>query len=145
MSYQGGGPVFVMKRLLLSLCLIGAVFSGHAHLVVKTDQGPPKKPVETRAGSPLTRPAMPRSTPQFPNSGVEEAKPQMTRQDAHPTNSPAEDIPKAPPITDDLEPSAAEVPEGKNLEANWVVVIRWATVHWIFGFCTYRWLLFYRN
>jgi hypothetical protein len=125
-----------MKRLLLSLCLVGVVFSGHTPLVIETAQGPPpsiKNLVEARVGSPLPSPATPGSVTQPPNSGVDQVavrSPAMTRENTQSTARPSGDMQKElPPTTGEgSEPSVASVPDAEH-EANWVVVIRWATVH----------------
>jgi hypothetical protein len=123
-----------MKRLLLSLCLVGAVFSGHPRHVLETAQRPPTSIniVEARAVAPLP---MPESLPQPPKSGVEQANVQslaMTRESTQPNTVPRRDIQKAPSPTtpgESFEPSASPAPEGEDQEALWVVVIRGATVH----------------
>ena len=63
-----------MKRLLLSLCLIGAVFPGHIRLALQTAHGPPtsvEQPIEARAVFALPETAVLGSMPQSPDSGVE--------------------------------------------------------------------------
>jgi hypothetical protein len=123
-----------MKRLLLSLCLVGAVFPGHTRLVLQT--GPPtpaEQLVEARAVLPLG-PAMLESMPRPPHSGVERMAVQslaMVGQDTQAITSLGGDKQRAPPPTpgESFEPSASPVPEGKNQEAIWVAVIRGATVH----------------
>ena len=120
-----------MKRLLLSLCLVGVVFPGHTRHVLETAQGPPasiNQFVEARAVSP------PGSLAQPSNSGIKQVAVRslaMTGGETPSTTLPAGDIQKAPlPTTgESSEPAVPLTPEGKNLEANWVVVIRWATVH----------------
>jgi hypothetical protein len=122
-----------MKRLLLSLCLVGAVFPGHSRHVFETAQGPHtsiKQLVEARAVSPLPSPRMPESIPQLPNSGVEQVAVRslaMTGEDRPSTSLPPGDSQSAPlPATPEgSEPAVPLTPE----EANWVVVIRWATAH----------------
>jgi Bacterial SH3 domain len=126
-----------MKRLLLSLCLVGAVFPGHTRHVLETAQAPPasiNQYVEARAVSPSTSPAMLNSIPQLPNSGIEPVAVRslaMTGDDTQSTTPPSEDIQKAPlPTTgESSETSVPLTPEGKNPEAIWVVVILGATVH----------------
>ena len=63
-----------MKRLLLSLCLVGAVFPGHTRLALQTAQGPPtsvEQPIEARAVFALPGTAVLGSMSQPPDSGVE--------------------------------------------------------------------------
>jgi hypothetical protein len=124
-----------MKRLLLSLCLVGVVFSGHTPLVIETAQGPPpsiKQLVEARAVSPPVSPAMP-DLSQVPTSGIEQVtarSPAMTGEDTQSLTSPRGDIQGEPlPTGKSSEPSVPPVPDAEKHEANWVVVIRWATVH----------------
>jgi hypothetical protein len=108
-----------MKRLVLSLCLVGVVFPGHPRHVLETAEGPP----EARAVSP------PESKP--PNLGIEQVGLRslaMTGEEAPPIIPPTGDVRKAPlPTTG--ESSETLTPEANKPEANWVVVIRWATVH----------------
>ena len=126
-----------MKRLLLSLCLVGAVFPGHTRLALQTAQAPPSSAeqlVEARAVLPLPGTAMLQSLPQPPNSGVERIAVQslaMVGQDTQAITSPEGDKQRAPlpTLSESFAPSASPVPEVKNQEANWVVVIRGATVH----------------
>ena len=135
-SCRDGGPVFVMKRLLLSLCLVGVVFTGHPRHVLETAQVPPASKnqlVEARAVSSLSSPAMPDSIAQSPSSGIEQVAVRslaMTREDMQPTTPPRGDVKKAPlPTGEGSERSVPPVPDAEKHEANWVVVIRWATVH----------------
>jgi hypothetical protein len=100
-----------MKRLLLSLCLVGAVFSGHTDLVLQSAQHPPssiKQRVEQVAQSPA-----------------------MTGENTQSIAPPRGDMQRGPlPTTGEgSEPSVPSGPEAEEHEANWVVVIRWATVH----------------
>jgi len=120
-----------MKRLLLSLCLVGVVFSGHTPLVIETAQGPPpsiKQLVEAQAVSPPRSPAIPLMR-QLPSSGIEQVaarSPAMTGGDTQSLTPPRGDIEREPlPTGEGSEP----VPDAEKHEANWVVVIRWATVH----------------
>jgi len=120
-----------MKRLLLSLCLVGAVFSGHSQLVLQSAQEPPptiKQRIETRAS-----PALPESMPQFPNSEIEQVAARssaMTGEDTQSLTPPRGDIAReALPTGEGSEASVPPVPDAEKHEANWVVVIRWATVH----------------
>ena len=125
-----------MKRLLLSLCLVGVVFSGHTPFVIETAQGRPppiKQLVEARAVSLPISPAIP-LMPQLPSSGIEQValrSPAMTQEDTQSIAPPHGDIQKAPlPTTgESSEASEGPVPDAEKHEANWVVVIRWATVH----------------
>jgi hypothetical protein len=114
-----------MKRLLLSLCLVGVVFPGHTRYAPEIAQGPL---VEARAVSP------PESIAQPPNSGIEQVAVRSLAMGGEVTPSttpPSGDIQKTPlPTTgESSETSVPLTPEGKNPEAIWVVVIRWATVH----------------
>jgi hypothetical protein len=125
-----------MKRLLLSLCLVGAVFPGHTRLVLQTAQGPPtsvEQPIEARAVSTLSGTATLESMPQPPDPGVERMAVQSLAigQDTQAITSSEGDKQHAPLPTpsESFAPSASPVPEVKNQEANWVVVIRGATVH----------------
>ena len=118
-----------MKRLLLSLCLVGAVFPGHTRLALQT--GPPtsvEQPIEARAVFALAGTAVLGSMPQPPDSGVEHTAVQsfaMVGRDAQAITSGSGDKQQAPLPTPGagLEPSKSPEP------ANWVVVIRGATVH----------------
>ena len=126
-----------MKRLLLSLCLLGAVFPGHSPSLLQTVQGPPasvEQLVGARAVSALPGSAMLESMPQPPNSGVQRIGVQslaMVGQDTQAITSPGGDKqPASLPIpSESFEPSVSPAPEGKNQEVIWVVVIRGATVH----------------
>jgi hypothetical protein len=94
-----------MKRLLLSLCIVGAVFSGHPSHLLQT-QSPlatAKRVVEAHGSVRLPDLLMARSTP-------------------GPTGSQSAPTPNTPEGSEPLVPPAPE-------EANWVVVIRFATVH----------------
>jgi hypothetical protein len=131
-SYRDGGPVFVMKRLLLSLCVVGAAFPGHSRLVLQTAQGPPasvEQLVEAQAVSALPDLAVLESMPQLQHSRVEQTTIRSLAIVNQDTQSISEDNQGAPlpPPGENSEPSAPPVPESE--EANWVVVIRWATVH----------------
>jgi hypothetical protein len=124
-----------MKRLLLSLCLVGAVFPGHTRLPLQTAQGPrtpAEQLVESRAVLPLG-PAMLESVSQPPHPGAERTTVKslaMVGEDTQAITSPGGDKQRAPLLTpgESFEPSASPAP-GENEEANWVVVIRGATVH----------------
>jgi hypothetical protein len=123
-----------MKRLLLSLCLVGVVFSGHTPLVIETAQRPPptiKQLVEARVVTPL-RPAIP-SIPQLQSTGSEQVaarSPAMTGEDTQSLAPPRGDTHREPlPTGKGSESSVPSMPDAETHEANWVVVIRWATVH----------------
>src|SRR6476659_6001192 len=127
-----------MKRLLLSLCLVGAVFPGHTRLALQTAQGPPtsveQQPIEARAVFALPGTAVLGSIRQPPDPGVEHTAVQsfaMVGRDMQAITSGSGDKQQAPLPTPgaSLEPSESPVNEGESEEANWVVVIRGATVH----------------
>jgi hypothetical protein len=124
-----------MKRLLLSLCLVGVVFSGHTPLVIETAQGPPpsiKQLVEARAVPPPLSPAIP-SMPHLQSTGIEQVavrSPAMAGEDTQLLTPPRADIQGEPlPTGESSEPSVSPGTDAEKHEANWVVVIRWATVH----------------
>jgi len=121
-----------MKRLLLSLCLVGVVFSGHTRLVIETAQGPPpsiKQLVEARAVSPPLSPAIP-LMPQLQSSGIEQlAARSPAGEDTQPLTPPRGDIHGEPLPTGESSDPSVSMPDAVKHEANWVVVIRWATVH----------------
>ena len=121
-----------MKRLLLSLCVVGAAFPGHSRLVLQTAQGPPasvEQLVEAQAVSALPDLAVLESMPQLQHSRVEQTTIRSLAIVNQDTQSISEDNQGAPlpPPGENSEPSAPPVPESE--EANWVVVIRGATVH----------------
>ena len=135
-SCRDSGPVFVMKRLLLSLCLVGVVFTGHTRDVLETAQVLPaskNRLVEARAVSSLSSPAMPDSIAQYPSSGIEQVavrSPAMTPEDTQSIAPPRGNMQGEPlPTGEGSQPSVPPVPDAEKHEANWVVVIRWATVH----------------
>jgi hypothetical protein len=120
-----------MKRLLLSLCVVAAVFTGHTRNLFQT-QSPsvaPERVVAARASARLpdsaTEDPMPDSRRWFERVALR--SPAMTWQDAPSTNPSPRDSQSAPlPTTrESSEPSVPTAPE----EENWLVVIRWATVH----------------
>src|SRR5262245_53073397 len=122
-----------MKRLLLSLCLVGVVFSGHTPLVIETAPGPSpsiRQLVEARAVSLPVSPAMPELS-QVPTSGIEQVaarSPAMTGEDTQSLAPPRGDIERELlPTGEGSEPSVPPVPDSEKHEANWLVVIRWAT------------------
>jgi len=127
-----------MKRLLLSLWLVGAAFPGHAPRVLPTAQGPPasaEQLVEARAASPLSGSATLESMPEPPHLGVERMADRslVMRQDMQSATPPLEDgqtknLSAHLPRTEETHEPSVPIPEGKN-EAIWVEVIRWATVH----------------
>jgi hypothetical protein len=122
-----------MKRLVLSLCLVGVVFSGHTPIVIETAPPPSiKQLVEAQAVSPPLSLAMP-LIPQLQSSGSEQAafrSTVMTREDTQSLAPPRGDIQREPLQTgESSEPSVPPGPEAEKQEANWVVVMRWATVH----------------
>jgi SH3 domain-containing protein len=133
---RDGGPVFVMKRLLLSLCLVGAVFPGHTRLVLQTAQGPTASAdqlVEARAVAPVSSPAK-LTVPEPQQSRGEQTtvrSPAVANQDTESIAPPRGDNQPTPlPNADNSsESSVLPVPEVKNEDAIWVVVIRGATVH----------------
>jgi len=113
-----------MKRLLLSLCLVGAVFPGHHRPVLHTAQGP-TTPAEPRAAF-LLADRMPEARP--PPLGVRIAVPSlMMRRDRQSISTSRENIERAP--LPSSEPSVPPPPEAEKHEAIWAVVIRGATVH----------------
>ena len=126
-----------MKPLLLSLCLVGAVFPGHSRLALQTAQGPAtpvEQPIEARAVFALPGSAVLGSMSQPPDSGAAHTAVQsfaMVGPDAQAITSGSGDKQQAPLPTPgaSLEPSESPINEGENEEANWVVVIRGATVH----------------
>ncbi len=126
-----------MKPLLLSLCLVGAVFPGHSRLALQTAQGPAtpvEQPIEARAVFALPGSAVLGSMSQPPDLGAAHTAVQsfaMVGPDAQAITSGSGDKQQAPLPTPgaSLEPSESPINEGENEEANWVVVIRGATVH----------------
>jgi hypothetical protein len=118
-----------MKRLVLSLCLVGAVFPGHHRPVLHTAQGPPT-PAEQRAAFSLADPVMPDARPS--PLEVRIAVPSlMMRQDRQSITTSRENIERAPlpPTGKSFESSVPALPEAEKHEAIWAVVIRGATVH----------------
>src|SRR5262245_5310194 len=116
-----------MKRLLLSLCIVGAVFSGKpSHLLqIQSPSATPKRAIEAQALARLPDHLMARSTleprPWFERVAVRSL---AMMGDTPSTSLPREDSQSSPlPNTrEDSEPLVPPAPE----EANWVVVIRWA-------------------
>src|SRR4029077_6101950 len=68
-----------------------------------------------------------------PSSGIEQVGVRslaMTREDMQPTTPPRGDVKTAPlPTGEGSEPSVPPAPDTEKHDANWVVVIIWATVH----------------
>ena len=120
-----------MKRLLLSLCIVGAVFPGHTPNLLQT-RSPSvtaERVVAALASARLPDPATQDSTqeprPWFERVAVR--SPAMTRKDTPSTSLPPRDSQSAPlPTTSE---GSEITPPSSPEEANWVVVIRWATVH----------------
>jgi hypothetical protein len=120
-----------MKRLLLSLCIVGAVFSGHPSYPLQI-QGPsatPKRLVEAQASVRLPDPLMARPTPESPPwfEHVAVRSLAMPREDTPSTSLPPGDSQSAPlpNIREGSESTEPLTPE----EMSWVVVIRFANVH----------------
>jgi hypothetical protein len=117
-----------MKRLLLSMCLVGAVFPGHPRHVLETPQASPasiKQHIGVQAVSP------PESKAHPPISGIKQVgSPSlaMTAEEMQPIAPPLGDVQK-PHLPTTAESSETLTPEGKSPEATWVAVIRGATVH----------------
>jgi len=120
-----------MKRLLLSLCIVGAVFPGHTPDLLQTRSSPVTAErvvaalVSARLPDPATQGSTQEPRPWFERVAVRSRA--MTGEDTPSTSLPPRDSQSAPlPTTsegsDTTPPSSPE-------EANWVVVIRWATVH----------------
>src|SRR5262245_17013373 len=120
-----------MKRLLLSLCIVGAVFSGQpSHLLqIQSPPATPKRAIEAQAlarlPDHLRLKSTPESGPWFEQVAVR--SPAMTREDTPSPGLPPVDSQSAPlPSTPEgSEPAVPLTPE----EMSWVVVIRFATVH----------------
>jgi len=127
-----------MKRLLLSLWLVGAAFPGHTPILLQASQSPPasaEQLVTAQTASPTPSLAMlePTRMPEPQHSGVERAA--VRTQAMQPMTDPLADAkiehpPVSLPSTEEThESSWPPVTEGKGEEAIWVVVIRGATVH----------------
>jgi hypothetical protein len=119
------------RRLLLSLCIVGAVFSGHpSHLLhTQSQSATAKRVVEAQASvrlpDHLGLKSTPESGPWFEQVAVRSLA--MTREDTPSTSLTPGDSQSAPlPTT--REGSESLIPPAPE-EANWVVVIRFATVH----------------
>jgi hypothetical protein len=119
------------RRLLLSLCIVGAVFSGHPSHLLQT-QSPlatAKRAVEAQAPARLPDHLMLKSRPE-PGPWFEQVavrSPAMTGEGTTSPSLPPGDSQSVPlPSTrKGSEPAVPLTPE----EANWVVVMRFATVH----------------
>jgi hypothetical protein len=120
-----------MKRLLLSLCVVAAVFTGHTSSLVQTQspsvsaQRLAPAPASARLPNPAPKDPMPESRRWFERVALR--SPAMTWQDPSSNNLSSGDSQSAPlPTThESSELSVPSAPEGEN----WLVVIRWATVH----------------
>jgi hypothetical protein len=120
-----------MKRLLLSLCIVGAVFPGHTPNLLQTRSSSVTAErvvaalVSARLPDPATQGSTQEPRPWFERVAVRSRA--MTGEDTPSTSLPPRDSQSAPlPTTSEgSETTPASSPE----EANWVVVIRWATVH----------------
>jgi hypothetical protein len=117
------------RRLLLSLCIVGAVFSGHpSHLLqTQSPSATAKRIIEAQAPARLPDHLILKSTPEPGFEQVAVRSPETTEEDTPSTSLPPGDSQSAPlPTTregsESMEPLTPE-------EANWVVVIRFATVH----------------
>jgi hypothetical protein len=128
-----------MKRLLLSLWLVGAAFPGHTPILLQTTQSPPasaEQLVTARTASPTPSLAMlePTSVPELQHSGVERVavRSLVMPQDTQSITPRLEDgqtknLSAPLPSTEATHEPSVPIPEGN--EAIWVEVIRWATVH----------------
>ena len=119
------------RRLLLSLCIVGAVFPGHTPNLLQTRRPSvtTERVVAALASARLPDPAMQDSTqeprPWFERVAVGSRA--MTGEDTPSTSLPPRDSQSAPmPATSE---GSETTPPSSPEEANWVVVIRWATVH----------------
>ena len=119
------------RRLLLSLCVVGAVFSGHTPNLLQTQSRSvsAERVVTARASARPPSHLMLKSTsearPWFERVAVRSLA--MTREDTpstsiQPENGQSAPLPSSSEGTETPPPSPPE-------ETNWVVVIRWATVH----------------
>jgi hypothetical protein len=120
-----------MKRLLLSLCIVGAVFPGHTPDLLQTRSSPVTAErvvaalVSARLPDPATQGSTQEPRPWFERVAVRSRA--MTGEDTPSTSLPPRDSQSAPlPTTSE---GSETTPPSSPEEANWVVVIRWATVH----------------
>src|SRR5262245_7516133 len=117
------------RRLLLSLCIIGAVFSGHPSqlLYTQSPSATAKRVIEAQAPARLPDHLMLKSTPEPGFEQVAVRSPATTEEDTPSTSLPPGDSQSAPlPATRETSESAEPLtPE----EASWVVVMRFATAH----------------
>jgi Bacterial SH3 domain len=121
-----------MKRLLLSLWLVGTVFPGHTPPLLQTAQRSTASSeliVEARAPPLSDTPKLLEisRTPELNSMALQSEA--MVRHDTEPITPSITDSQRAPlPATaKSSEPSGAS--EREKEEAIWAVVIRWATVH----------------
>jgi hypothetical protein len=120
-----------MKRLLLSLCIVAAVFTVHTRNLLQTQspsvsaQRLATAPASARLPNPAPQDPMPESRRWFERVALRSAA--MTWQDSSSNNLSPGDSQSAPlPTThQSSDLSVPSAPEGEN----WLVVIRWATVH----------------
>jgi hypothetical protein len=120
-----------MKRLLLSLCIVGAVFPGHTPNLLQTRSSSVTAErvvaalVSARLPDPATQGSTQEPRPWFERVAVRSRA--MTGEDTPSTSLPPRDSQSAPlPTTSE---GSETTPPSSPEEANWVVVIRWATVH----------------
>ena len=120
-----------MKRLLLSLCIVGAVFPGHTPDLLQTRSSSVTAErvvaalVSARLPDPATQGSTQEPRPWFERVAVRSRA--MTGEDTPSTSLPPRDSQSAPlPTTSE---GSETTPPSSPEEANWVVVIRWATVH----------------
>ena len=119
-----------MKRLLLSLCIVGTAFSGYPSHTLQT-QSPtatPKSVVEAKASVRLPGYLM-ASTPEPPPWFEQVAvRSPATAEEEAPSTSLAPGDSQSGSLPTTREGSEPSVPPASE-QANWVVVIRFATVH----------------
>jgi hypothetical protein len=117
-----------MKRLLLSLCVVAAVFTGHTRNLLQTQspsvsaQRLATAPASARLSDPAPQDPMPESRRWFERVALR--SPTMTWQDSSSNNLSPGDSQSAP-LPQSSQLSVLSAPEAEN----WLVVIRWATVH----------------
>lgn len=124
-----------MKRLLLSLCLVGAAFPGHTPFLLQTTQ-PSTASAALLVGARAPPPISPGGLKAQGMAGSNHSEQMvgrsvaMVRHDTETTLARAEEQrAPLPPTGDRTEPSVAPVPEDEKEEVIWAVVVRWATVH----------------